>query len=287
MRRAPRRALRGLGLVEAMLAAGLLAAAAAWAAQALGGLADRELLAREARAVSASASAARLWAEADLAGRAPSGSAPVPVTFAQLQADGLWGAAAPDTTPGRGREMRIWLWRRSAGLAMVFVRARGDPADLPPGTPGAADSAAATGVIPDVAGATEIRGPDLLFDTAAVTDAPAGWARRGDLFAVESVLTPHACPDTLYLHREALAGCPDANTMAADFTVTGDFSAEGALDVEGDAAVEGAADVAGGLTVGGALGVTGDLAVTGGLEARAESEASITAGGAVRSVCGP
>ena len=273
-----------------MLAAALLAAAAAWAAQALGGLADRELLAREARAVSDAASAARLWVEADLAGRAPTGTALEAVTFAQLRTAGLWGAAAPDTTPGRGREMRIWLWRRSPDLTLVFVRARGEAADLPPGIPGAADSAAAVGVIPDVAGETEIRGPDLLFDTATVAAAPAGWARRGDLFAIESVLTDGGCAP--YLHREALAGCPDANTMAADFTVTGDFSAEGDLDVDGDADVEGAADVDGGLAVGGLLDVEGDLVVTGALEVGGRLDvaggivvtggiqaASITAGG--------
>ena len=296
MSRAVRRSRRGLGLAEALLAVAALAAAAYWGTGVLGEMAARHLLGREARAVSAAALATRLWVEGDPAARAPTGPAPVAVTFAQLRTEGLWGVATPETTPGRRRDMTIWLWRQSAARTLVFVRARGEAANIPPGIPGASDSAAAVGVIPDVAGETAIRGADVLFDTTDVVSAPAGWAGRGDMFAIESVRTdPAGC--TPFLHREPVPGCAVANTMAADFTVAGDFSSDGDLTVGGDAGVTGALDVAGGLTVDGGLlstsaseavevlasmsvgqnlDVAGSLVVSGSITA-----ASVSAGGSV------
>ncbi len=294
MARVPRLFRRGLGLFESMLAVTLLTVGALWVSQALKGMVDRHLLEGEARTVATAAAAAKLWVEADRTNRSPSVGAPTSVTFTELRTAGVWETSAPETTPGRRRQMTVWLWQQSSSRSLVFVRARGETSNLPRGIPGASVTAASVGVIPDVAGQTRIVGPDLSFDTASVTPAPSGWARRGDLFAVTSVLTdPAGC--TPFLHREVVTGCADANTMEADFTVKGDFDAKGDLDVEGDADVDGLMEVGGGLsvdgglsstsasepvsvggnlTVGGDLDVSGAIVVTGNLQA-----GSITSGG--------
>ena len=255
-----RRARRGLGLLDTMLAVFALSAVAAWSAQATRAWTARALLAGEARALSELAVAGRRWLERDFT-RAPSGSRPARVAFRDLESAGLRPPERPRNTPGR-RAMSLWLWNQAPDRVMVIARARGDRALSR--IPAAGTVGTGVGAILNRAGETLLRGPGVAFDMAPLNAARARFARRGDLFALEHVHTdPAASP---YLHRVAVAGHPELNVMATDLLL-GDSAVLSAARIETDTArvgtIEGDTEVTGELTVGGALRANGLLGADG------------------------
>ena len=274
-RRQPRRSRRGLGLWDAMLAAGLLAAMAVWGGQLAGDWIDGRVVQGEARTVAELARAGRLLVEGDVAhaGRTHGvNAAPLEVDLADLEAADLRSPALGDLTPAR-RTLTLWLWRPANGTLVVIARARGD---VPPARlPGAEDGVTGVGAL--LGSETRLRGPGLDFDTAPLNLASAGFATDRDLFALDHVALDVTCQS--YLYRVAVDcdgdGAPDplANTMetaldmgAGDITGAGNLTAataalgrlEGATEITDALMVEGELSVAGGaamedLTVSGTL----------------------------------
>ena len=248
--RFPRRTARGLGLLDAVLAAAILSSLALWGGQMAGSWLERRLLAGETRALAGLARAGRLWAERGAATMPTAGTPPVAVTHAQLRGAGLWwpdrpaGAAAGviATTPGRRRAMELFLYvpPGTSDRVMVIARARGAAGEpAPPGIPGAADGVVAVGVIaPD---GTTLRGPDVAFGFTTGNGFAQSFAQEGDLFALAHVWTQARC---LHLQRrpDAVTGCTGGNRMDIP------------LDM-------------GGNTITGLGGITGNLEVTGTFEA--------------------
>ena len=295
--RLARRHCRGLGLFDALLGVILLSMLALVGGQIAGTWVDRQLMAREARALAGLARAGRLWLEGDSA-RAPGPGMPQTVsfgsTFADLDAARLWSDIQNTFTPGRKRTMTLQLWLADTDRVMVIARARGAPGSaIPPGVPGAVAAVPGVGAILDRPGETLLRGPDLDFDMADVNAVQPGFAQRGDLFALAHVYTAANCD--AYLHRRIDPDCPDATQMGANLdmggndliavgeivadaarvgTIDGDLVIEGELDINdalrvfGETTLEGlvvsgAARVDGTLLVGVDLLVAGDLTATG------------------------
>ena len=189
--------------------------------------------------------------------------------------------------------MTLDLWLAAPDRVMVIARARGAPGSaIPPGVPGAAPAVPGVGAIPErpPGHPDEMRlsGPDLDFDMAAL---PAGFAQRGDLFALAHVYTEHNCD--AYLHRLAVPDCPEATRMAADLdmgghnliaadeivanavrlgTIIGDLIIDGELEINDALSVFGQTSlndlvVSGRARVDGTLSAEADLMVAGGLTA--------------------
>lgn len=290
-----RRARRGLAsLFDTMLALAVMSAVMVWVADVVSTRLDRELMAGEVRAVSDLAQAGRLYVEADTAARAPGSGVLIEIELDTLVTEGLRAVGQSEVTPQRRRAMSLWLWRDVEDRILVIARARGDLANVPRGVPGAADGASGVGAILDLDGETLLRGPDLLLDTADSDLFPAGLARRGDLIALAHVDDSIAC--TAYLHRQAVPGCPNANTMdtdldmgghsitsvgtlsaftmnvdevASDLVVSGQLESSGLVitgDAElqnviltGQAVIDGTLDVAGDVIVGEDVSVSGTV----------------------------
>ena len=259
----PRRRVRGLGLLDAVLASGVLAATALWAGQLVGDWAEGRAVAGEARTTAGLARAGRLLVAGDVshAGRTHGvNAAPLQVALADLEAAGLRSPVLGSLTPGR-RALTLWLWRPAAGTLVVIARARGD--GPLPRLPGAADGADGVGALPGTG--TRLRGPGVAFDMAPLNAALPGFATRSDLFALDHVALGLACRD--YLYRVAVDcdgdGTDDAlaNTMAVgldmggnDLLGAGNVAAATATigRLEGATEITGPLDVAGTLAVGGA-----------------------------------
>ena len=285
-------------MFDALLGVILLSMLALVGGQIAGTWVDRQLMAREARALAGLARAGRLWVEGDNA-RAPGPGMLQTVSFGSdrsfdLNAARLWSDTQNTFTPGRKREMRLQLWLADTDRVMVIARARGAPGSaIPPGVPGAAAAVPGVGAILDRPGETLLRGPDLDFDMAALNVLQVGFARPGDLFALAHVYTEHNCD--AYLHRFTNLDCPEANRMTTDLdmggnnlitvgeivanamrlgTLIGDLVIDGDLDINDTLRVDGqtildglvvngAARVNGTLLVGADLVVAGDLTANG------------------------
>ena len=277
--RLARRHCRGLGLFDALLGVILLSMLALVGGQIAGTWVDRQLMAREARALAGLARAGRLWVEGDNA-RAPGPGMPQTVSFGELLGAGLWEATQIEFTPGRKRTMTLQLWLADTDRVMVIARARGAPGSaIPPGVPGAAAAVPGVGAILDRPGETLLRGPDLDFDMADVNAVQPGFAQRGDLFAIAHVYTAVNCD--AYLHRGIDPDCPNATRMDDDLdmggndliavgeifagamrlgTLVGDLSIDGGLVIN-DALSVGRQTTLEGLVVNGAARVDGTLTV--------------------------
>ena len=257
--RLPRRARRGLGLMDAILATGVLAVMALWGGQVVGDWAAGRMVTGEARTMAALARAGRLLVEGDVGhgGRTHGvNAAPLAVPLADLAAADLRSPALGNLTPGR-REMSLWLWRPDAGTLLVIARARGA---LPlPRLPGAADGVTGVGAL--LGTDTRLRGPGLNFDVAPLNALVAGFATDSDLFALDHVALDVTCRS--YLYRVAVdcdgdgTDDPEANTMTVGLDM-------GANDVTGAGNITAAAAEIG--TLAGATEIAGPLAVTGELD---------------------
>ncbi|WP_419738562.1 hypothetical protein [Ruegeria sp.] len=211
-----RRARRGLGLVDTMLAVALLCVLALWGSQATTRWVDDRVMTGEVRMLAGVAQAARRLVEEDVSHAIR--SAPVdtlqPVTFRTLIDADLWSRAANTATPAR-RQIDIRLLRQANDRVLVLVRARAQT-HRPDRVPFAATGVPGVGVLLD--DETDLKGPGLAFDFAHVT-LPPGYAQNGDLFALDQIWLNAPCQS--YLYREAVSGCPDANTMAVDLDMGG------------------------------------------------------------------
>ena len=261
-RRMPRRGRRGLGLMDAILATGVLAVMALWGGQVVGDWAAGRMVTGEARTMAALARAGRLLVEGDVGhgGRTHGvNAAPLAVPLADLAAADLRSPALGNLTPGR-REMSLWLWRPDAGTLLVIARARGA---LPlPRLPGADDGVTGVGAL--LGTDTRLRGPGLNFDVAPLNTLVAGFATDSDLFALDHVALDVTCRS--YLYRVAVdcdgdgVDDPEANTMTVGLDM-GTNDVTGAGNVTAATAeigtLAGATEIAGPLTVTGELDVAG------------------------------
>ena len=273
----PRATCRGLGLLDAILAAAVLSVLILWGGQIAGNWVDGRVVAGEARTVTDLARAGRLLVEGDIthAGRRHGvGTAPLSVPLATLQAAGLRAPALGNRSPGR-RTLTLWLYRPNAGALLVIARARGDRPV--PRLPGAEDGVNGVGVL--LAGDTRLRGPGVDFDMAPVNALATGFATTNDLFAFDYVALNVTCHS--YLYRQAVdcdgdgTNDPQANTMAVGLDMGGnDLTGVGALTATSATigTLQGETEITGALTVDGELDVTGattveDLTVSGALTA--------------------
>ncbi len=262
LRRFPRRACRGLGLLDAILAAGVLAAMALWGGQVVGDWVEGRVVTGEARTVAELARAGRLLVEGDIAhaGRTHGvNAAPLAVALADLEAADLRSPALGGLTPGR-RALTLWLWRPANGTVLVIARARGAvPLSR---LPGAEDGVTGVGAL--FGTGTRLRGPGLDFDMGPVNAASAGFATANDLFALDHVALDVTCRS--YLYRTPVDcdgdGTDDvlASTMETDLDMGGNDVAAAGNVTAATAAIgrlEGATEVAGALAVDGELAVAG------------------------------
>ena len=263
-RAVPRRARRGLGLFDTLLAVAVLSVLGLFAAQVLNGWIAREVIAGEARELAHLSRAGKLYVQGDPMNHRPGGSGYVPVTFMDLEREGLWRPDQLQTTPNRRRIMELFLLNdpRASDRVLVIARARGAPGDpRRSGIPGAEAGVPGIGVILD--GETVLRGPGIRFDMADYFSPAqtADFARPGDLFALNHVWIGQGC--VAYLHRNVDPGCADATVMGTDLDLGGN-----ALEGVGRLVVTGTAEIGGDVTVGedmlgGNVIVDGDVTATG------------------------
>lgn len=301
LKRIPRRARRGLGLFDTLLAVAVLSFMVLIGSQLSSTWVERKVMAAEARAVSDLARAGRLWLEGDITNRQPVTGETRDVLFSTLEAAGLWSPTQLDTTPFRHREMDLTLIDTGAGQIMVAARAfepdydacqtaTGTASTIPRTLVAEEDGVSGVGVVAEINGALTIIGPDVLVDVENAFAADSGLL-CGDLVALAHVYTGVAC--SAYLHRIPVPGCPDANRMATNLDLggheltgagilmvdevsvgrlTGNPTIQGGLTVLGDMSVSGRAEIEtlvarGATDISGTLSVGGDVDVAGAFNA--------------------
>ena len=264
-RAVPRRARRGLGLFDTLLAVAVLSVLGLFAAQVLNGWIARKVITGEARELAHLARAGKLYVQANPMNHRPGGPAAEPVGFADLEREGLWLPGQLQTTPNRRREMGLFLLNDPGApdRVLVIARARGAPGDpRRSDIPGAEAGVPGVGVILD--GETVLRGASIHFDMAEYFSPAqtADFARPGDLFALNHVWIGQGC--VAYLHRNVDPGCADATVMATDLDLGGNaLEAVGRLMVAGPAEIDGNVTVSGAVTVTGPALIVGDVTVGG------------------------
>ena len=303
--RFPSRSGRGVGLLEAILSVAVVSVFLLWSHAAIRDWLETAVVRNEARTVADVARAGRLFMEREDRGHARwthgAGAAPLEIPMSELEDADLISSTVSVLSPER-RSLSLHLWVPTAGEIVIIARARG--ANPFPRIPGAGDGVSSVGVlVNDTAGVldTNIRGPGVNFDMAAVNTALPGFAGVNDIFAFEHVSFDVLCG--VYLHR--VDGCPNndmqtslnmggndllnvgniqANQMIVDRFV-GDMTVQGGIELEGGLEVGGVMDVqtlnvnsglvAGSLDVTGDMNVSRDLTVSGAVTA---SEATIIGG---------
>ncbi|MCY4306154.1 MAG: hypothetical protein OXC62_15470 [Aestuariivita sp.] len=266
---------RGLGLLDAILAAAVLGVVTLWGAQAFGIWAQSRVVTGEVRTVAELARAGRLLLEGDVTHSARTqavASAPLPVALSELSAANLRSPTLGNITPGR-RTLSLWFYRPTTGTVLVIARARGD---IPLSRlPGATDGVTGVGMLRT--GDTSLRGPGIDYDIAPLNALTTGFATVNDLFAVDDVALDVACQT--YLFRVAIDcdgdGVTDsiANTMTVDLDMGG-HDIVGVNDITVATATIG--------TLSGATVITNDMDVSGDLEVGGQTDLhAVTVSGAI------
>ena len=267
-----RRARRGLGLLDAILAAAVFAVMLLLTGQVVGDWAAGRATGNDARAVAELARQGRLLIDGDVSHPArtdPVGAAPREILLSDLTGAGLRSPVAGSRTPGR-RALTLWAWRHSDGAVLVIARARGDQPIRR--LPDAGDGVQGVGaLIAGFGGGTTLAGAGVRFDMAPLNTAEPGFARPGsatdtvhDLFALDYVAQEADCRSYLYRVEVDCDGDgapnPEANSMAVDLDM-GDNNITQAGQIEADRAtipeITGPTEVTGELTVANALTVGG------------------------------
>ena len=266
---------RGIGLLDATLAAAVLGIMMLWGAQAFGTWAQSRVVTGEVRTVAELARAGRLLLEGNIThpGRTQTvATAPLAVALTELHTANLRSPTLGSNTPGR-RTLSLWFYRPTSGTVLVIARARGD---IPLSRlPGATDGVAGVGVL--LPGQTALRGPGVDYDMATLNTLSAGFATVNDLFAFEDVSLDVACQT--YLFRVAIDcdgdGVTDdiANTMTVDIDMDG-HDIVGVRDMTVTTATIG--------TLSGATVITNDVEISGDLEVGGTTDLqSVTVSGAM------
>ncbi|WP_419738602.1 hypothetical protein [Ruegeria sp.] len=251
--------MRGLGLLDIMMAVALLVVLGTSAGTLATALIDRQVSQAEARALSA-------WADA---GAAKLLEEPGRIERARASLQGLSGVQPPVIgaklqTPYRGRTITMGYYRPPGSpdkTVVLIARAAGPVGPVP--APGAGDAIAGVGIVRATGTGRKVTGPGLDY-----TLPPGLSARPGDFVALRQVSL--ATGRDLYLHRRP-AG--ELNRMETDLHMGGhditgvarlrapDTTGAGAravLNVEGPFVVEGNLKVDGALRAGSAK-IGGDL----------------------------
>ncbi len=272
----PRRARRGLGLFEALVAVAVFTVTASLLAQTFTAWTERRALTAEARALADLADTGRQWLERNTGG-APAIGPPKEVAYADLESGRAGTTYLLPKRTARRREMTLWLWRAGSGRTLVLARARDPDGSARTLVPGSGTGVSGIGtIVPDDRGGIRMAGPDISADINAINRDYARahprlplFAREGDLFVVRSFWTGPGCQ--VYLARDADL-CRGDNKMETDLNLGGhNLTGVRNLRVTGAATFEGNATVEGDLTVKGEvttpdLTVTGDLTIEGSME---------------------
>ena len=249
--RGPRRSRRGLGLIDSMLALGVMIVLGTMVGHIFSGWVERRISQAEARVLSDWADAGATWLlqNRDQIGRA---ARPRDIT-ANVRVNPAFGADG--RTPHRGRTIRLWIRNAGQGRAQLVAVASGLSRDVP--IPTAGDGIHAVGMVRPWKGSTSVIGPALYFDLGPWLRQNRAVAATGDMVAIREVASDTGDP---YLHRERVEGRPELNRMQTDLSMNG-RSIRDAGRVSADEVVTTRID--GPLTVGGALTVEGAMRVEG------------------------
>ena len=243
-----RRAWRGLGLIDSMLALAVMIALTTMAGQVFSGWVERRISQAEARALSAWADAGATWL---LRNRSEIANAARPGDITgRVRAPALWRQAQ---TPHRNRTIRLWMRNTGPGRADVMAVASGPFDDVP--IPTAGDGIYGVGMVHDFRGARRVIGPALTFDLEPWLRQNPSVTALGDMVAIRTVFEE---TDDPYLHRRRVEGRPELNRMEADL-IMGGRSIAGAGRLAAEEIVTGRID--GPVTVSGAMTVNGAMAV--------------------------
>ncbi|MXX88307.1 MAG: hypothetical protein F4213_08470 [Boseongicola sp. SB0677_bin_26] len=286
---------RGLGLIEAILSVAVMSVLLVWVHAEVREWAVTGMVRNEARATAELARAGRTLMESEsrTSTRWTHGPGTIEdIALADLST--VLSGVADDRTPAR-RDLSLHLWTLASGDVVIIARARGTTRF--PRVPGAEDGVSSVGVLLESSSGvldTEIRGPGANFDMAAVNAARAGFATINDLFAFDYVSKQTLCG--VYLHRNDIPACPDANVMSVSLDMGGnDIMGAGTVTAnriavdrfDGNLDVEGGLSLSGGLSVGGAMTVdtleVGSSLVAGAMEISGDLNVSrdLTVNGAV------
>ena len=247
----PRRARRGLGLVDSLLAVVVMTLVGIGLSSILTGWIDRTVSQAEARALSVWADAAATWVLNDFGGHNPGTTTPVEVSLDDVRGAVTLPEWADGKTPYRQRTIRLWRWQHAPDQVIVAAVASGgdDPVPLP--APG--EGIATVGAIPMQTGATELRGAGFAHDLGEQLGAQPAMAGPGDMVALRHVARAEV---DLYLHRRRVPGRLKLNRMEADLHMDGhDLTGAGSIgtgelltdSITGPVTVEGDLDLNGAL----------------------------------------
>ncbi len=244
----PRRSRCGLGLIDSMLALGVLIVLGTTAGHVFDGWVERRISQAEGRVLSAWADAGATWL---LQNRREIARAARPRDItAEVTAPALW----PDAkTPHRNRSIRLWVRSTGTRRAQMVAVASGlaDPVPIPT----AGDGVFAVGMVRMWNDSPSVIGPALVFDLGPWIRQNRAVAAPGDMVAIREVSADAGDP---YLHRTRVPGRPELNRMETDLNMGGRSIAGAGRISAGEIVttrIDGPLTVRGGLTVTGAMAV--------------------------------